>query len=90
MSNDNLSENGVNEAGTDREGFAPGSCSVRAQADFGRRPMTVRKKWTKEVNKLVMKCFYKSYPSKKGYRSRMMNIWREIVGCKKEGSQNAY
>ena len=56
MPNDNLSENGVNEAGTDR-GFAPGSCSVRTQAGFGRHPMTTRKKWTKEVNKLVMKCF---------------------------------
>ena len=40
--------------------------------------MTARKKWTKEVNKLVMKCFYKSDPSKRGYRWRMMNIWREI------------
>ena len=62
--NDNLSENGVNEAGTDREGFAPGSCSARTPADFGHHPMTARKKWTKEVNKLVTKCFYKSDPSK--------------------------
>ena len=84
MSNDNISDNGVNEAGTDNsEGLAPGSCSVRTQADPGRHPMTARKRtsraaWSKEVNKIVMKCFYKSEPSKRGYRKRMFAKWQEI------------
>ena len=51
---------------------------MRTHADFGRHPLTAWKKWTKEVNKLVMKCFNKSDPSKRGYRKRMMNIWGEI------------
>ena len=84
MSIDNISVNGVNGAGTDNsEGLAPGSCSVRTQADSGRHPMTVRNKtsrtaWSKEVNKLVMKCFYASEPSKRGYRKRMFAKWQEI------------
>ena len=39
--------------------------------------MMVRR-WTKEVNKLVMRCFYQSDPTRKGYRKRMIAIWREI------------
>ena len=84
MSIDNISVNGVNGAGTDNsEGLAPGSCSVRTQADSGRHPMTARNKtsrtaWSKEVNKLVMKCFYASEPSKRGYRKRMFAKWQEI------------
>ena len=84
MSNDNISDNGVNEAGADNsEGLAPGSCSVRTQADPGRHPMTAKKRtprtaWSKEVNKIAMKCFYKSEPSKRGYRKRMFAKWQEI------------
>eukprot|EP00112_Aurelia_sp_Birch-Aquarium-sp1_P004156 Seg1472.5 transcript_id=Seg1472.5/GoldUCD/mRNA.D3Y31 product="hypothetical protein" protein_id=Seg1472.5/GoldUCD/D3Y31 len=44
----------------------------------GRYPTTARMKWTKEVNKLVIKCFYKSDPNQRGYRKRMINIWKEI------------
>lgn len=43
-----------------------------------RYPTTARMKWTKEVNKLVIKCFYKSDPNQRGYRKRMINIWKEI------------
>ena len=38
----------------------------------------VRRKWTKEVSKLVMRCFYQSDPTRRGYRRRMIAIWREI------------
>ena len=38
----------------------------------------VRRRWTKEVNKLVMRCFYQSDPTRRGYRKRMIAIWREI------------
>ena len=84
MSNDNISDNGVNKAGADNsEGLAPGSCSMRTQADPGRHPTTARKRtskttWSKEVNKIVMKCFYNSEPSKRGYRKRMFAKWQEI------------
>ena len=38
----------------------------------------VRQLWSKEMNKLVMSCFYRSDPTKRGYRKRMIAIWREI------------
>ena len=40
--------------------------------------MMVRRGWTKDVNKLVMRCFYQSDPTKYWYRKRMIAIWREI------------
>ena len=33
-----------------------------------------RRTWNKEVNKLVMKCYFKSESSKRGYRRRMYGI----------------
>ena len=39
-----------------------------------------RTKWSKNVNKLVMQCYFKSDPSKKNYRKRIHVIWNEIGG----------
>ena len=41
-------------------------------------PDTARRRWNKEVNKLVMRCFFRSEPTKRGYRKRMFGIWKEI------------
>ena len=38
--------------------------------------MMVRRRRTKEVNKLVMRCFYQSDPTRRGYRKRMIAIWK--------------
>ena len=40
--------------------------------------MMVRRRWTKEENKLVMRCFYQNDPTRRGYQKRMIAIWREI------------
>ena len=40
--------------------------------------MMVRRRWTKEENKLVMRFFYQSDPTRRGYRKRKIAIWREI------------
>ena len=40
--------------------------------------MMVRRRWTKEVNKLMMRCFYQSDPTRRGYQKRMIAVWREI------------
>ena len=40
--------------------------------------MMVKRRWTKEVNKLVMRWFYQSDPTRRGYRKLMIAIWREI------------
>ena len=49
----------------------------------GRHPDTARRKWNKEVNKVVMKCFYRSRPFDeegkpiRGYRQRMFREWKD-------------
>ena len=40
--------------------------------------MMAGRKGTKEVNKVVMRCFYQSNPTRRGYRKRMIAIWRQI------------
>ena len=40
--------------------------------------MMVRGRWTKEENKLVMRCFYQSDPTRRGYQKRVVAIWRKI------------
>ena len=40
--------------------------------------MMVRRRWTKEENKLEMRCFYQSDSTTRGYRKQMIAIWREI------------
>ena len=42
-----------------------------------RRAERQRTTWTKEMNKIVMKCYYKSNPNVRGYRKMMHNIWKE-------------
>ena len=37
-------------------------------------------KYTKDDNIKVMKCYYLSEPSKRGYIKRMARIWRELSG----------
>ena len=37
-----------------------------------------RIRWTKEANKIVMRYFYQSDPTKRGHRKQIMRIWREI------------
>ena len=39
-----------------------------------------RTKWSKNKNKLVMQCYFKSDPSIRNYRKRMHAIWNEIGG----------
>ena len=50
------------------------------QPDLGRHPTTAnaKTKWTKELNKIVMKCYLKSEPKKRGFRKRMLTIWKDI------------
>ena len=39
---------------------------------------TSRTNWTKELNKIVMRCYLKSNPKVRGYRKRMHKIWDEM------------
>ena len=54
MSNQNSENNSVNRAGSVEEGSSPGRCSLVRQWGPGRHPTTIRTKWSKNVNKIVM------------------------------------
>ena len=76
--------NGVKEAGTNSgEDLLPGSCSTEQQGRPGCHHTTAkgsrRRKWSQEVNRIVMECYYSSNPEVVGYRERM-----HIFGKKKE------
>ena len=73
----NTSDNGVNGTGATSESASPSMEVGGQQPTPGRHQATARLKWNKEVNKIVMKCFYKSNPIKRGYRKRMFGIWKE-------------
>ena len=36
-----------------------------------------RKAWTREDNQLALHCYFRSNPTQRGYRKRMMEIWQE-------------
>ena len=36
-----------------------------------------RETWTREENQIVLECYFRSNPSQRGYRKRMMEIWQE-------------
>ena len=74
--NDEVS--GVNGTFQSQEGASPGTDPHAEQARPGRKQATARMKWTKEVNKLVMKCYIKSNPRVRGYIKRMMALWNDI------------
>ena len=65
---------------------SPGRYSPVRQRGPGRHPATVRTKWSKDVNRVVMECFFRSKPFDeegkpiRGYRKRMMREWRERGG----------
>ena len=83
ISNQNSENNGVNKAGPVGEVPSPDRCSLVQQRGPGRHPTTVRKKWSKNVNKIVMVCLFGSKPFDddgklfRGYRKRMMQEWKE-------------
>ena len=77
-------DNGVNGSGAFSEGASPGRCPVGEQRRPGRHHVTARIVWSKEINKVDMKCYLKSKPVNekgvliRGYRQRMFQVWQEI------------
>ena len=70
MSNTNVSNNGVNEAGVYNESLSPGRCHVVRTHGPDRHQATVRKKWLIQDNICVMACYYQSQPDVRRYRQR--------------------
>ena len=82
MSNQSISINGVNEARTNSgEGLSLGGCPTEQQGGLGRHRTSAkggrRRKWSQEVNRIVMECYYSNNPEVVGYRERMHMIWKE-------------
>ena len=62
MTNQNSEKNSLNRGGSVGEGSLTRRCSLVRQQGPGRLPTTARTKWSKNVNKIVMKCFFRSQP----------------------------
>ena len=83
MLNQIFENKGVNRTGTPCEDSSHDKCFPAQQRGPGCHPATVRVKWNKEVNKVMMEMFYRSEPfdeegkSIRGYRRRMFREWRE-------------
>ena len=61
----------------------PGRCFLELHRELGRHQVTPTMKWNKEVNKVVMKCIYRSKTfDEEGkpvreYRQGMFREWRD-------------
>ena len=81
MSNQSISMNSVKEARTNHgEGLSPGRCPTEQQGGPSRHCTTAkegrRRKWSQEINRIVMECYYSSNPVV-GYIERTHMIWKE-------------
>ena len=66
---------GNNREFTNFEGFSSDE-SEEVEAENISENKRIR--WEKGANSIFMVCFYRSDPTKRGYRKRMMKIWREM------------
>ena len=79
MENQIVSNNGVNESEAKCETLSSGRRPMEQQ--HGPSPhqataaRTTRKKWNQDDNRMVMKCYYESIPSKNEYLKRMLQLW---------------
>ena len=81
MSNQHFENNGVNGTSPLGKCSSPGRCFLVQQWEPVRHWVTARMKWNREVNKVVMECFYRSKlfdeegKPIRGYRQRMFREW---------------
>lgn len=74
ITNSNVTQNGGIET-EQMERLAPGLERVAEQAPPDQNRTTARRKWTNDMYRTVMKCYFESEPGKRGYRKRMINCW---------------
>ena len=77
MSNEITVGNGVKGTGALCEGVSPGRCPVAQRHRPGRHQYTAgdkREKGRQQDNEIVMKCYFRSEPKRRGYRKRMIEI----------------
>ena len=72
----------MNVAGTKNgESLLSGRCHIKQQGGPGRHRTTAkkgrRKKWSQDVNGIVIECYYSSEPRVTGYTDRIYTVWKE-------------
>ena len=83
MSNQNSENTDVYRARTVGEGSSPGRRCLVGQQGPSRHSTTVKTMWSKNVNKIVLECFFRSKTFDddgkpiRGYRQQMMQKWKE-------------
>ena len=83
MNLNEIRNNGENGAGLNNEGFSHERDNVGQQALPNCNQRTARIKWRKEVNVVIMECYYLSKPVEendrpiRGYRQRMFKKWQD-------------
>ena len=83
MSNQNFENDSMNGTRPLGEGSSLSRCFLVHQQEPGCHQVTAKIKWNKEVNKVVMECFYRSKPFDeegkpvRGYRQRIFREWRD-------------
>ena len=83
MSNQNSENNGINRAGPVGEGSSASRCSLVRQRGPGRHPTTVRTKWSKIVNMIVMECYFRPVVvGALGCISKSFSGWMGTLGFK--------
>ena len=74
--------NGVNGTVTSRTNSSPGREVGGQQPIPGRHPDTARWKWNKEVNKLVIRCFFRNEPTKRRIGKGWLEYGKRLVFLK--------
>ena len=73
--------NSVNKTRTKGDSLFPSRFLMAQQHEPGRNTVTAKKqkrKWTVPDNRIVIKCYFCSEPSRFGYGKRMHNLWKKM------------
>lgn len=80
ISNENTENNDVNDTRTGGKGISLSRCTIAKQDGIGRHPTNAtmrRTKWSQEVIRTVIECYYRRETTLTGYRKRMHMIMKE-------------
>ena len=77
MSSNEIETNDVNGSGLAEQGPLSGRCSQQGN-------ISKRRKWSSQVNKIVMECYFLSEPKIRGFRKQMLSLWlqRGVLGIR--------
>ena len=79
MSGNEIETNDMNGSRLAEQGPSSGRCSRQGNigCHHANPVISKRKKWTSQENKTVIKCYLLSEPKIRGYRKRMLSLWKQ-------------